>query len=272
MDDALADWLALREPTDFASRSERLTRMIGERLAGRDPLRVLDLATGTGSNLRYLVDRLPATRQEWLLVDRSARLLELVAHRTRQAGTGRHRQVDIQTRQIDLDTLDDPELFAGRDLVTASALLDLVSDTWLRSLAARCRKVGAVVLFTITYDGRNVCTPAEPDDQLVLELFNRHQHRDKGLGGPAAGPGAADAAVRAFTDAGYHVETDTSDWNLSPSDADLQRELIAGWAFAATETDASRRETIEAWRTRRLDHVRAGRSAIVVGHRDIAAW
>ena len=61
----LSDWLALREPADAAARSDSLTRTITDVVAPCDPVRVLDLATGTGANLRYLVERLPP-RQDWL--------------------------------------------------------------------------------------------------------------------------------------------------------------------------------------------------------------
>src|SRR3954470_15086314 len=119
MDDALAQWLALREPHDASSRSEPLTRLIGDRLSGREPLRILDLATGAGANIRFLVPRLPARRQQWLAVDRSEMLLASVTSRPPVAVEGtRH---VIQTRFVDLATLD-PQLFSGRDLVTASAL------------------------------------------------------------------------------------------------------------------------------------------------------
>jgi SAM-dependent methyltransferase len=269
VDDALARWLALREPTDVASRSERLMRTIAERLSAHDPVRVLDLGTGTGSNIRFMSEYLHARHQQWLAVDRS----ELLLRRARTvAGTDPDRHVEVETRQADLGALDDTSLFAGRHLVTASALLDLVSESWLRTLAARCRHVGAAALFTIVYDGRTVCSPGEPEDALVLELFNRHQHRDKGLGGPAAGPDATEAAIRAFSDTGYHVDSDRSDWTLDASDADLQRELIAGWAFAAKETDPSAAPVIDGWLARRLAHVDADRSEVVVGHEDVAAW
>ena len=88
MDEALAHWLRLREATDWASRSGSLTREIAARLASHDVVHVLDLATGTGSNLRYLVERLPP-RQRWLLVDRSPDLLSLVSERTAAWATAR---------------------------------------------------------------------------------------------------------------------------------------------------------------------------------------
>ena len=286
-DRALAQWLALREPVDAASRSERLMRTIADAVQRHDPLQVLDLASGTGSNIRYLMDRLPARRQRWLAADHSPTLLTELPIRISQWGAAlgydvdtshgsaviRHERLEchVETRQLDLDTLPS-ELFAGRHLVTASALLDLVSESWLTLLASRCRAAGAAALFTITYNGRSTCSPSEPEDDIVRDLFNRHQRTDKGLGGPAAGPDAARYAVRAFADAGYQVETDASDWVLGPDDAELQRQLIEGWAQASTEIAPDAASMIADWRSRRIQHLESGISHLVVSHHDIAAW
>jgi hypothetical protein len=69
---------------------------------------------------------------------------------------------------------------------------------------------------------------------------------------------------------GYRVETESSDWSLGAADQALQRQLIEGWAEAAVEMgfDAS---LIRGWRDRRIAHVEARRSHIVVGHLDVAA-
>src|SRR4051812_26209166 len=88
MDDALARWLALREPSDVAARSTALTRIIAEVVADATLVNVLDLATGTGSNLRYLIDRLPSD-QRWVVVDRSTALLAELPVRTAAWGAGR---------------------------------------------------------------------------------------------------------------------------------------------------------------------------------------
>jgi SAM-dependent methyltransferase len=272
MNDTLAEWLALREHADAAARSMRLARLIAGRLAGRNPVRILDLGTGTGSNIWYLANHLGETPQHWLAIDRDPFLLDRVRDNAPRRLAERAGRVTIETRETDLGRLDFADLVADRDLVTASALLDLVSDTWLQSLAEDCRTAGAAALFAITYNGQSECSPVEPEDDWVLELFNHHQHRDKGLGGPAAGPDAVASAVRAFTETGYHVEREATDWRLDPSDGRLQRELIEGWAFAATETHPGAADRIADWRTRRLAHVERGHSQIVVGHDDIAAW
>ena len=287
MDEPLQDWLRLREPADVAARSEVLTRAIVETLPVGGPVCVLDLATGGGSNVRFLADRLPGP-QRWLAVDRSPTLLAGLHEQMSAWGAARGYAVwtdaegcrmqgadlacDVETRQMDLRVLDRHEIFAGRHLVTASALLDLVSAQWLHALAAHCREERASALFAIIYNGRFSCAPQEAEDRTVRDLMNRHQQTDKGLGGPAAGPDAAACAERCFAEAGYLVQRAPSDWTLEPTAPDVQRTLIDGWAGAATEVAPDRASTIADWRARRLGHVDAGRSRLIVGHDDLAAW
>jgi hypothetical protein len=261
---------------------DRLTQAV----ASREAVNVLDLCTGTGSNLRYLLDRLP-NRQHWLVVDRDARLLDEVPARlkawaearggsTRTVGSVTHLQgprfeCDVETRELDLEHLDSA-LFTGRNLVTASALLDLVSESWLQLLASRCREVGAVALFTLTYDGRSSCDPIEPEDDMVRNLMNAHQKTDKGLGGPAEGPDAWSVAEQVFKQAGYRVESAPSNWSIGPAEEAFQRMLIEGWARAANEIAPHKAATIADWLRRRLEHLAEGRSRIVVNHMDMVAW
>ena len=264
VDEPLLQWLRLREAADARARASTLTRRIIGVLAARRPLHILDLGTGAGSNVRYLALRLPRP-QRWLVIDRSGVLLADLRARTANL------DIEIEVRKMDLGSLD-ASLFEGRHLVTASALLDLVSEAWLRSLARHCRAAGAAGLFTITYNGRSSCNPAEPEDDWVRELLNHHQKRDKGLGGPAEGPDATGTAERCFADEGYRVERAPSDWQLGPDDSAIQRTLIDGWAEAASEVEPERAAAIQDWRERRLAHVNERRSQIVVGHDDLAAW
>lgn len=255
-----ADWLALREPADHEARSEQVTSVVVESVAGGGgaSLRVLDLGSGTGSNFRYLSRRFRRP-QQWLLVDHDATLLARA-----QAGAD-----VVSTRCVDLSVLDD-ELFAGRSLVTGSALLDLVSDGWMQSLADHCRAADAAVLFALTYDGRSEWFPREDGDEQVRDLVNQHQRGDKGFGS-ALGPAATDAAARHFAAHGYRVVRDRSDWVLDNRHAALQKELFEGSARAAIEIAPSESAAIEAWLRRRLDHLAAGRSRTIVGHEDLAA-
>jgi SAM-dependent methyltransferase len=264
MTESLSDWLALREPADRAARSETLTERLARTLAADNPLRIVDLATGTGANARYLANRLPHP-QHWLLVDRDPALLAEARDLSGIPGA-------LEIREMDLGPIESLDVCAGCRLVTASALLDLVSEAWLQALARRCRAEGAAVLFALTYDGRSECQPPEPEDGIILRLFNEHQTRsDKGFG-TAAGPAAAWCAARALTAAGYHVELTASDWRLGAGTRELQRRLVQGWAAAAAEIEPGASSTIAGWMGRRLAHIDENRSSIAVGHQDLIAY
>lgn len=296
-----AHWLSLREPADRAARSTAVTECAVAQVAARGsaPVRVLDLATGTGANVRFLAPLL-AVPQQWRVVDRDVDLLAALPQHVAAWALARGCRVSgdaggfsvrsdgteclIEPRAVDLSTLtragvatpthgrrDCGALFGDRGLVTASALLDLVSERWLQVLVDRCRATGAVGLFSLTYDGRMSCEPVDADDEFIRERVNRHQRRAKGFG-RALGPDATACAERSFRDAGYDVRIGPSDWMLTPRQSALQEQLIAGWATAAAEIDARDRNRVAAWQARRFEHLAAGRSHVRVGHQDLVAW
>ncbi len=257
-----ADWLALREGADASARAAALVARL--RSARSGPFAILDLGSGTGANLRYLAPRLGAA-QDWLLVDVDAALLERAGLAT---GAGPARASRVRSTRLDLAR----ELAAleipAHGLVTASALLDLVSRPWLEALAARCAAAEADVLFALTYDGRIELGPPDPEDAAVRALVNRHQRRDKGFGA-ALGPAAARAAADAFAAVGYAMATAPSDWRLGPADAALQRALLQGWTQAAAEVEPAWADRLAAWHARRAAPIEAGRATAVVGHVDL---
>ena len=141
----------------------------------------------------------------------------------------------------------------------------------MRALGTRCREAGATLLFALSYDGRIECMPAEPEDVELRALVNRHQRTDKGFG-RALGPDAPAVAETVLVSLGYRVERERSDWELEPAAHDLQQQLIDGWAQAAVEIAPHRSAAISGWRDRRLAHLAAHRSHLIVGHQDLAAW
>jgi hypothetical protein len=110
-----------------------------------------------------------------------------------------------------------------------------------------------------------------PEDAVVRDLVNRHQRTDKGFG-PAAGPDAAARVVACLAERGYHVEHEASDWRLSEDEGDIQRHLIEGWVQATLAIAPDLATLVQRWRAARLAHVEAGRSRLVVGHRDVWGW
>jgi hypothetical protein len=281
-----AQWLALREPLDAQSRDNGLVTALNEAMAAAPrpaPLEIIDLAAGTGANLRYAAPRLGGI-QNWLLLERDPLLLDAVEGCMEAwavqgdsliSGSGsslglRDERFDcrVQCVAMDLSTQLEQLPLATAGLLTASALLDLVSEEWLRGLVRSAADVALPLWFALSYDGRISCHPSEPEDAEVRDLVNRHQLRDKGFG-PAMGPRAARAAIRILTEYGYRVQSAPSDWRAGPQSTDLQRALVEGWFEAACEMAPQRIRGLSEWKARRCAHIEQGRSLLLVGHMDV---
>lgn len=268
-----AEWLRQREAFDAAARNAaarrlRLSRGLSELRPPPDvPWRVIDLACGTGANLRWLAPRL-AGDQQWLMVDHDPDLLGRIP----SALSGPGFRVRTARQQADLARELEVLPWHAAHLVTASALLDLVGLAWLQRLVAQASGARAALLFALSADGRHAWAPPDPHDATVDQLFHAHQGRDKGFG-PALGASAIGAFERALRAAGYQVFTAPSDWVLdgraSPSAAALQRALAAGMAAAAGEQAPASDGLLRAWRDRR--QAVAPTSRLRVGHVDLLA-
>jgi hypothetical protein len=258
-----ADWLTLREPFDIRARNASILDAVAASLATFPSVRIVDLACGTGSTLRALSTRLP-NRQHWKLVDNDLGLLGRATAAQRPDG------VVVTGIPLDLNRDLEAALDGPVDLLTTSALLDLVSETWLERLAVEIAARAIPFYAALSYEGTIDLAPRDPLDATVIAAINTHQRTDKGFG-RALGPAAADAAIARFKSLGYSVRHGRSDWVIGPQDQDMQNEILAGWAHAAREIDALTLSETAAWLTRRRDFVAAGRASLRVGHVDLFA-
>ena len=211
-----------------------------------------------------------------LLADAGRRLLDWAEQNgfaARQRGTaleiaGSGFDCQVSTRALDLSRgLDEVALPRG-SLVTASALLDLVSDEWLGALAGRVKAAGAYVLWTLSYTGQVSLVPGHDADRAIVALVNRHQRTDKGFG-PALGPAAHAAARDLLTGAGYRVAEAGSGWHCGPEARELIIALVEGWADAAKQISPADGARIESWREQRVGAASSGRLRVEVSHSDL---
>jgi hypothetical protein len=258
-----AEWLALREPLDLRARNAGVLDAVAAAFQGRHALSIVDLGSGTGSTVRALSARLPKA-QAWRLVDNDPVLLSDAFAFERPA------DVAVETQQFDLNGDVGPLFDGGVDLVTASALLDLVSEPWLANLAAAAAARSLPVYMALSYDGRATFSSADPLDAPVVAAVNTHQRGNKGFG-PALGPRAAAAATTIFPALGYSIMQGESDWVATAGDAESQIELLRGWLHAAGETGELSRDALDGWFARRSRAVAAGELTLTVGHVDFFA-
>jgi hypothetical protein len=257
------EWLTLRESYDVRARNPVVLDAAISQLKSKSAVRLVDLACGTGSTLRSFSPKLPP-RQHWDLVDNDPRLLN-AACAPNFAG-------DVSRTAVKLDLNSDLETVLDRpiDLITTSALLDLVSEAWLDRFVRQVAAHAWTFYAALTYDGRVELCPADPTDSVIVETVNDHQRIDKGFG-PALGPSAAAAAISRFESLGYSIVQGKSDWIIGTADRNIQVELLNGWAGAAREMQSLSARKIDGWLTRRLRTVEQSASTMRVGHVDFFA-
>jgi len=255
-----AGWLDLREGADARARDRQLVGRLRRRLPS-GPQVIHDLACGSGAMGRWLAPLLPGP-QRWILHDQDMDLLALAATDVPDGAA-----VSVETRLSDITLLGRDDL-AGATLITASALLDLLTRDELAALIDACAGAGCPVLITLSVAGRVHLDPADPLDARVAAAFDAHQRRTTARG-RLLGPDAVEAAVEGFRGLGAEVVVRPSPWRLGAGETDLIAEWLAGWVDAASEQEPGLVVDADLYRRRRLREAEGGRLAVTVDHADV---
>ena len=259
-----SEWLSLRESADAAARA---TGLVAALPVPTGPLVIRDLGCGTGSMGRWLAPRLPGP-QHWILHDRDPELLDHAA-RSLPGHAADGSAVTVETQKADITALRATDL-AGTTLVTASALLDLLTADEMHRLAAACVEAGTPALLTLSVVGHVEFDPADEFDARIGAAFDAHQRREAD-GRRLLGPDSVDAATDAFTALGASVQVTASPWRLGAEQAALSAEWLRGWVAAAVAQEPALAGAAEGYLARRITAVEAGGLTVVVHHRDLLA-
>jgi hypothetical protein len=259
------NWLALREPADAEARARDLAEALELASPASGPKVIHDLGCGTGSMGRWLAPML-ARPQHWVLHDRDADLLALAAaDAPGPAADGA--PVTVETKGTEFDCMQVRDL-SGATLITASALLDMLTADELDRLVGLCLGVGCPILLTLSVVGCVEITPADPLDRRVAAAFDAHQRRTTERG-RLLGPDAVDFAAQAFRRLGAEVLVSPSHWQLGPAHSALAAEWFTGWVGAAREQVPELSAECDPYVRRRLAQASAGHLAVAVGHADL---
>jgi hypothetical protein len=224
-----------------------------------------DLGCGTGAMGRWLAVRLPGP-QHWVVHDRDPDLLRLAADNP-PGPTSDGAAVTVEARQSDITRLQPGDLLDA-SLITASALLDLLTEEDLAGLVTLWAATGCPMLLTLSVVGRVELTPADPLDGRVAAAFDAHQRRTT-VGGRLLGPDAVAFAVEGFGAIGAEVLVRASPWRLGASDAGLAADWFTGWLGAACEQEVELAADTGVYTRQRLAQARAGELIVTVDHADL---
>ena len=286
-----AQWLELREPVDHRSRNQDLQTQVIDYLTKMKTIypgiiRLTDLGSGTGSNLRALAPQL-GSMQHWTLNDYDVALLNtaratLLAWADSEINTSilgitvdpstqikplaiikQNKTIIIEFKCVDLYKdyqviLDEPA-----DIVTAAAFFDLVAESWLTEF---CSYLSKPLYTVLSYDGTEKWSPPNIIDTDILKAFHRHQITDKGFG-PALGPAATVHMQSILRHHHFNTVCAASPWTMDHRDRDLIEQLAIGTARAVKEIDAIPNHITEQW-----EQSRRQANSCEIGHIDLFAY
>ncbi len=224
-----------------------------------------DLGCGTGAMGRWLAPLLPG-RQHWVMHDRDVDLLE-VAAADLPAPAADGAAVTVEAKRSDITRLQPGEL-AHATLITASALLDLLTEEQFATLVTVCADAACPMLLTLSVVGRVGLTPADPLDRRVAAAFDAHQRRVTQRG-RLLGPDAVAVALEQFGRLGAEVLVRPSPWRLGALQSDLAAEWFTGWAGAACQQQDELTAKTDVYIRQRLAQATAGQLAVTVDHADL---
>jgi hypothetical protein len=259
------EWLGLREPADAAARAPDLVERLKRNLPATGRRVIHDLGGGTGSMGRWLAPLLPGP-QQWVVHDLDADLLQ-VAAAVPPGPAADGATVTVECKQSDITRLCPGDL-ADASLITASALLDVLTEDELAALVTACGGAGCPLLLTLSVVGRVALTPADPLDPRIAAAFDAHQRRTTARG-RLLGPDAATLAVKELGRLGGMVLVRSSPWRLGAPQADLTAEWLTGWVSAACEQQVELAAETIVYVRRRLAQAGTGQLAVTVDHADM---
>ena len=158
---------------------------------------------------RWLAPRLDGA-QHWILHDRDPYLLHFAAVASPRAAADGSR-VTRRDPRGDVARLTSDAL-SGASLVTASALLDVLTHEEIDALAAACAGAGCPALLTLSVAGRVELTPADPMDAEIADAFNTTS-----AGRHCSAPTRSPPPARRSTERGATVQVHPSPWRLGPA-------------------------------------------------------
>ena len=187
---------------------------------GWRPITVVDLGCGTGSNLRATAPLL-GPEQHWTLVDHDQALLDAAAERLAAWADGADRQdgklalfkgakrINVEFRRADLAARSRSRAGPNANLVTASALFDLVSAEFIARFAAAVAAAQVGVLHRAHLRRRPALDARARGRRGACRGLPRPPAARQGLR-PRRGSGCAGRLERGFRGRGYAVQRATA--------------------------------------------------------------
>ncbi len=280
------DWLAERYPFDVEARNKTIEQAAVDYLKTDEPVTIVDVGAGTGSNCLYFLDKLQQD-QSWIFIEKDKALAPALINRlTEYASFHKYdwslkdgvyemltpfKKVSFKIISDNFSKIDQLVDLSEIDLVVANAVFDLLSKVQISQFLDQLTQNKVACLFTLHYTGMRF-VPEDPFDQAYIDLYDSHMMRQQSFG-QALGKMAAAHLVQTFETANYNLQTGDSAWNILQDDIKMHYYLLNFMESALSELSYT--EELKAyfpkWLKRKKELIITRQQGLEVMHLDLFA-
>lgn len=280
------DWLAERYPFDVEARNKTIEQTAIDYLKTDQPVVIVDIGAGTGSNCLYFLDKLKQD-QSWIFIEKDPKLAPALIHRLEEYATF-HKykwshtdgvyQMLTPFKKVTFKVISDTFFKLGQlidlsrvDLVVANAVFDLLSKVQISSFLEQLSSNNIACLFTLNYTGMRFI-PEDPFDQAYIDLYNAHMERPQSFG-HAMGKQAAVYVAQVLEETQYTLHKGESIWRIMEDDIKMHYYLLNFMDNALSELTypAELQKSFPKWLKRKKDLIITRRQGLEVNHIDLFA-
>ena len=286
--DDLIQWLAHRFTCDAEARHPGIEhQFLAFFEQHQTPLKVVDVGSGTGANVRYYFDRIPH-EQEWILIEQNEQLRDeccrsLVAfaqergyHWQQQDGTflltDDQKTATVQLMSGRIEHIEQLADLARTDVVTANAVFDLLSFEQFDTLVGKLVQHEVCLLATLNYYETSFL-PFSEEDHRFMRWYHMHMKRPQPTG-IAMGPDCSEEMLDLLAQHHMMIEQEGSQWHLKKNATTMHHYLLhfIEHAVAELSLSADEQRDFDTWLTHRKSLCRQRQLEIIVDHSDIFAY
>jgi len=276
----LSNWLTDRFEVDAEARNKKVEANFLEMIIEKEHLNLIDLGSGTGGNLVYLLPKIKCN-QSWYLVEQDMVLIKACQQRlskmykTSLSGnemslTNGAQAINLKWFHMDIvDFLEQHSYQNNFDILTASALFDVLPKTTYQKIVDFARSKELILFGTLNYENTFFKNATETDNYYT-KLYQKHMKLPQTYGIKMGGDCKADMLSLLNETEKQSLILNESNWLLNQAHSSMLKQLIQFFAESIPDllTTKDEQKAFNNWISLKNQQVEHNELSVIVEHFD----
>jgi len=277
----VSNWLTDRLEVDAIARNKKIEACFLKLIADKRTLNLIDLGSGTGGNLVYLLPKIKGN-QNWHLIEQNAILIEACKQRLSKlfevSDSSNHTMsvkndentIHITWHHTDItEFLEHPSYQNNFDVITASALFDVLPKATFQKILDFTRSKKLILFGTLNYENTQFKNANESDNHYT-QLYQQHMKLPQTYGIKMGGNCKTDIKSLFNENEKQQLIMEESNWLLDKSHSLMLTQLIQFFAESIPDLLTSNYEyqNFKNWIDLKNQQINKQELSVEVGHFD----